>query len=110
MVISPAPRSPSSCRRGDEATRAATQLVRWESRYGWTRPGWGPIPEQEVSLASVLARRLQAPDMWVTTADRYLHALDKTEHELPGTVAKRSSERRSSYHRRAVYAVFHLRR
>jgi hypothetical protein len=59
------------------SARAATQLVRWESRYGWTRRGWGSIPEQEASLASVLARRLEAPDMWVTIADRYLDALDK---------------------------------
>src|SRR5205807_81924 len=61
------------------SARAATQLVRWESRYGWTRRGWGSIPEQEASLASVLARRLEVPDMWVTIADGYLDALDKTD-------------------------------
>lgn len=61
------------------AARAAVQLVRWESRYGWTRSGWGSIAEEEVSLASVLARMLGAPDMWVTFADRYLDALDHTD-------------------------------
>lgn len=61
------------------SARAATHLVRWESRYGWTRRGWGSVPGQEASLASVLARRLEAPDMWVSTADRYLDALDKAD-------------------------------
>jgi hypothetical protein len=60
---------------GRFAVRAATQLVRWESRYGWTRGGWGSIPQKEASLASVLARKLEAPDMWVTFADHYLDAL-----------------------------------
>jgi hypothetical protein len=59
------------------AVRAATHLVRWESRHGWTRGGWGSIPQKEVSLASVLARKLEAPDMWVTFADHYLDALDQ---------------------------------
>lgn len=61
------------------STRAATHLVRWESRYGWTRRGWGSIPEKEASLASVLARQLEAPDMWVAFADSYLDALDKAD-------------------------------
>jgi hypothetical protein len=42
--------------------RAAPQLLRWESRYGWTTHGWGQVPEKEASLASVLARMLAAPD------------------------------------------------
>jgi hypothetical protein len=62
---------------GRFAVRAATQLVRWESRYGWTRSGWGSISQKEASLASVLARKLEAPDMWVTFADHYLNALDR---------------------------------
>lgn len=57
------------------AARAATQLVRWESRYGWTRSGWGSIAQKEASLASVLARTLKAPDTWVSFADHYLDAL-----------------------------------
>lgn len=66
-------------RRGfREFARLATrQLPRWESRYGWTRTGWGKLREQETSLASVLARMLRAPDMWTTFADCYLGALDE---------------------------------
>jgi hypothetical protein len=59
------------------AESAANQLVRWESLYGWTRSGWGSIAEREVSLACVIARKLEAPDMWVTFADEYLNALDQ---------------------------------
>ena len=40
------------------AQRAAPQLVRWESRYGWTRYGVGRTREKETSLASVLGRML----------------------------------------------------
>jgi len=58
------------------AERAAEQLVRWESRYGWTR-GWGQVHEKETSLASVLARMLRVPDLWTVFADRYLDALDQ---------------------------------
>ena len=59
------------------AERAAPQLIRWESQYGWTRHGWGSVPEKETSLASVLARMLRGPDMWVSFADAYLEALDR---------------------------------
>lgn len=62
---------------GDFAYRAAPQLLRWESRYGWTTHGWGQVSEKETSLASVLARMLAAPDAWITFADRYLAALDQ---------------------------------
>ena len=56
---------------------AANHLVRWESQYGWTRSGWGSIAEKETSLAGLLARKLEASDMWVAFADRYLDALDQ---------------------------------
>jgi hypothetical protein len=56
--------------------RAASQLLRWESPYGWTH-GWGQVPEKEASLASVLARMLAAPDAWTAVADCYLAALDQ---------------------------------
>jgi hypothetical protein len=59
------------------AQRAAPQLIRWESRYGWTRSGCGRISEEETTLAMVLARMLPAPDMWACFADRYLDALDQ---------------------------------
>jgi hypothetical protein len=58
------------------AERAAPQLVRWESRYGWSRSGWGKLAGRETSLASVLTRMLRAPDMWAGFAARYLDALD----------------------------------
>src|SRR5262249_17738489 len=58
------------------AERAAPQLIRWESRYGWTRTGYGTISEQETSLARVVARNLRTPEMWVGFADQYLSALD----------------------------------
>jgi uncharacterized protein YfiM (DUF2279 family) len=57
------------------AQQAAAQLIRWESRYGWTR-GWGKVCERETSLAAVLARMLRAPDHWTAFADQYLDALD----------------------------------
>jgi hypothetical protein len=59
------------------AERAAPQLIRWESRHGWTRSGWGRVSQKETSLASVLAQMLPAPDMWVGFNDRYLDALDR---------------------------------
>ncbi len=58
------------------AERAVAQLIRWESRYGWTR-GWGQIRDKETSLASVLARMLSVPDMWTVFANRNLDALDQ---------------------------------
>ncbi len=64
---------------GRFAQQAAAQLVRWESQYGWTRSGWGSIAQNETSLASVLVRTLEAPDMWVTFADHYLDALDHAD-------------------------------
>lgn len=58
------------------AWRAPEQLIRWESRYGWTR-GWGQVHDKETTLAAVIARMLPAPDMWTVFADRYLEALDQ---------------------------------
>jgi hypothetical protein len=65
------------------AQRAAPQLIRWESRHGWTRSGWGRISEKETSLASALARMLPAPDAWVGFTDRYLDALDRLTRNAP---------------------------
>jgi hypothetical protein len=58
------------------AERAAAQLIRWESRYGWTRTGFGRLTEKETTLATALGRMLRVPDMWVAFADAYLDALD----------------------------------
>jgi hypothetical protein len=59
------------------ARRSAPQLVRWESRHGWTRFGGGRISEKETSLAQVLRGMLTAPDLWTAYADCYLEALDE---------------------------------
>jgi hypothetical protein len=59
------------------AERAAPQLIRWESRYGWTRSGWGHVSERETSLTSVLVQMLPATDIWIGFADCYLDALDQ---------------------------------
>ena len=58
------------------AQRAAAQLVRWESPYGWTRHGDGSVGDREVPLAEVLAGMLPDPDAWVGFADAYLDVLD----------------------------------
>ncbi|SDC02295.1 hypothetical protein GA0111570_11467 [Raineyella antarctica] len=55
---------------------AAGQLVRWESRWGWTRRGEGWVSERETSLAQVIAGMLPAADAWGQFADAYLRALD----------------------------------
>lgn len=63
---------------------AAPQLIRWESRYGWTRSGWAAVSEKETSLASVLARMLLVTDMWVGFAGSYLDALDQVARDGAG--------------------------
>jgi len=60
------------------AAPAAAQLVRWESQYGWTRRGYGPISQKETSLAAVLNGMITVPDAWVAFAGHYLDALDAT--------------------------------
>ena len=56
---------------------AAAQLLRWESRYGWTRGGDGWVSARENSLASVLSQLLVVPDLWTEVARHYLNALDR---------------------------------
>jgi hypothetical protein len=58
------------------AKRAAPQLVRWESEYGWTRRGEGKVAESERLLADVLEPMLTTQDMWRDFAVAYLNALD----------------------------------
>lgn len=57
--------------------RAASQLLRWESRYGWTRRGDGWVSQRETALAHVIAGMLPATDAWGEFADQYLRALDR---------------------------------
>lgn len=78
------------------AERAAPQLIRWESRCGWTRQGWGSVAEKETSLASVLQPMLTGPDMWVSFADAYLEALDGI---ADGAARKRRSGRDTRFER-----------
>jgi hypothetical protein len=59
------------------AERAAVQLLRWESRYGWTRRGDGWVSARETSLARVLSDLIPVPDLWAEFADHYLAALDR---------------------------------
>ena len=59
------------------AETAAPQLIRWESRHGWTRYGEGPVAAKETSLAVVLARMLRVPDTWKGFAEQYVRALDR---------------------------------
>jgi hypothetical protein len=72
------------------AEQAAPQLIRWETRFGWTRSGWGKISEREVSLATVLDRMLQAPYALTTFADCYLEALDRVAAGTTATPRARS--------------------
>lgn len=67
------------------ARRAAPQLIRWESPYGWTRYGAGKVAEKEQSLAAVLSGMLQAPDHWDAFAVRYLEALDAAAEQRAST-------------------------
>jgi hypothetical protein len=60
------------------------QLIRWESAYGWTRRGYGQVPEKETALAVPLARLLTTPDRWRTFAGSYLDALDAAGQADPG--------------------------
>ena len=91
------------------ADRAAPQLVRWESRYGWTRTGWGRTSAKETTLAVVLARMLTAPDMWVQFTDRYLDALDAVEASTSSnTKAPRGSADRSRAGRSEALAGWHV--
>ncbi|HWU90056.1 MAG TPA: hypothetical protein VN253_22490 [Kofleriaceae bacterium] len=62
--------------------RAAPQLIRWESRHGWTRRGTHPLCTHEVSLADVLAELLRDGELehWISVADAHLEALSAGEH------------------------------
>jgi hypothetical protein len=84
------------------AERAAPQLIRWESAYGWRyATGAWKVPEWEIALADVLAPMLTTPDMSTGFADEYLARLDRIAaadgppggqgHELPRS--RREAER-----------------
>jgi hypothetical protein len=65
------------------AQRVPDQLIRWEAAYGWTRRGYGQVPEKETALGILLTRLLTTPDMWRTFAEAYLTALDAAGRAAP---------------------------
>ena len=86
------------------ARRAPEQLIRWEAEYGWTRRGYGQVPEKETALCVPLARLLTTPDMWRTFAESYLDALDaagRADPTRPRTVYGSFDETRFRRHERA---------
>ncbi len=90
------------------ADRAAPQLLRWETGYGWTRYGSGSVAEKETSLGTVLEGMLQAPDHWRTFADRYLAALDEVV-DVPAATRRRwrGSPERDREERARALAEWH---
>jgi hypothetical protein len=61
----------------DQLARVAMpQLLRWESPYGWTRRGYGPVAQRETTLAHVLSGLLVVPTSWDVVAEHYVAALD----------------------------------
>jgi len=85
------------------ARRVPEQLVCWEAGYGWTRRGYGQVPEKETALAVPLARLLTTPDMWRTFAESYLDALDaagRADPRRPRTVYGSFDETRHRRHER----------
>ena len=87
------------------AAPAAEQFLRWESRYGWTRGGWGTISERESRLTDVMAGLLTVPDTWVTFTQHYLQVLDGlAPPPVPerGRVRSYQTEQRRREHDRRV--------
>lgn len=84
-------------RRGfaEFAAQAAEQFPRWESRFGWTRSGWGRISERESRLSDVLAGLLTVPDTWTTFAQHYLQVLDGLAPPPPSSEPTRGRGRSS---------------
>jgi hypothetical protein len=89
------------------AETAAPQLIRWESRYGWTRYGDGPVAAKETSLAVVLARMLRVADTWEGFAEQYVRALDAVSHRGASTRRVRRSAARTEQERASALAEWH---
>jgi len=87
------------------------QLIRWEADFGWTRRGYGQVPEKETALAVPLARLLTTPDMWRTFAESYLDALDaagRADPKRPPTVYGSFDQTRYRRHQRTEnLAIWH---
>ncbi len=89
------------------AQLAATQLIRWESPYGWTRRGGGRTAHKERLLADVVAGMLPALDAWLTFAANYLDALDALDDAHTGSVPAWRSADRARGDRSASLARWH---
>ena len=89
------------------AETAAPQLVRWESRYGWTRCGEGAVAAKETSLAVVLARMLRVADTWEGFAEQYVRALDEVSQRSASTRRIRRSAARTKHERASALAEWH---
>jgi hypothetical protein len=89
------------------AKTAAPQLIRWESRHGWTRYGDGSVAAKETSLAVVLARMLRVPDSWERFAEQYVRALDELSDCGASTQRIRHSAGRSKQERANALAEWH---
>lgn len=73
------------------AERAACQLIRWESPYGWTEGG-GKVAQHETTLTEVLVPLLTSPQMWRDFTIAYLSALDavaNSEEDARGLSSRR---------------------
>jgi hypothetical protein len=82
------------------AETTAPQLIRWESRHGWTRYGDGPLAAQETTLATVLTQMLRVADTWEGFAEQYVQALEN--HHAAGARRLRGA---SASARERVYAL-----
>ncbi len=85
------------------AQRVPEQLICWEADYGWTRRGYGQVPEMETALCVPLARLLTTPDMWRRFAESYLEALNaagRADPARPRTVYGSFDETRYRRHER----------
>ncbi|HZM82110.1 MAG TPA: hypothetical protein VFC19_40840 [Candidatus Limnocylindrales bacterium] len=78
-------------------TTATAQLIRWESRFGWTVSGYGKVAAKETPLATVLANLLPVPDAWTVAADSYLQALDRCVPVRAAVARPRTSWRNLDY-------------
>ena len=79
------------------------QLIGWEAAYGWTRRGYGQVPDKETTLAVPLARLLTTPDMWRRFAESYAETLDaagRADPKRPRTVYGSFDQTRYRRHER----------
>jgi hypothetical protein len=89
------------------AARAAAQLIRWESPFGWTSGEETPLSEKETTLTSIVSEMVHGADSWALFARAYVQALDGLIAPPPAVVPKRSprhwqEEARSQEHARAA--------